>query len=120
MKDNIPVAEYLTLRLREVGVNHVFTITDYCAAFLDVLDATEGIERVPIVPEFSCAYEADGYALLKGIGAACVPVWRRNHVLLNCVAGSFVEFVPAAISSWRNATGRRQTPINGKNVHCLD
>ena len=100
MEDTTTVAEYLTLRLREIGVGHVFTIPgDYCAPFLDVLDATEGIERVPNIIELGCGYAADGYARLKGVGAACVQYGVGTMSLLNCVAGSFVEFVPVAIIS---------------------
>ena len=100
MNETITVAEYLTLRLREIGVQHVFTIPgDYCAPFLDVLDATEGIERVPNILELGCGYAADGYARFKGVGAACVQYGVGTISLLNCVAGSFVEFVPVAIIS---------------------
>jgi indolepyruvate decarboxylase len=100
MEKAFTVAEYLTLRLREIGVGHVFTIPgDYCARFLDMLDATEGIERVPNIIELGCGYAADGYARLKGVGAACVQSGVGTMSLLNCVAGSFVEFVPVAIIS---------------------
>lgn len=94
------VASYLAIRLRDIGVEHVFTIPgDYCAPFLDVLDATPGIERVPNLNELGCGYAADGYARLKGVGAACVQYGVGTFSLLDCVAGSFVEFVPVAIIS---------------------
>ena len=94
------VAAYLATRLREIGIEHVFTIPgDYCAPFLDVLDATPGITRVPNLNELGCGYAADGYARLKGAGAACVQYGVGTFSLLNCVAGSFVEFVPVAIIS---------------------
>ena len=102
------VAAYLVTRLRQIGVEHVFTIPgDYCAPFLDVLDATPGIERVPNLNELGCGYAADGYARLKGVGAACVQYGVGTFSLLNCVAGSFVEFAPVAIiSSSPNASSR--------------
>ena len=94
------VAAYLAIRLREIGIEHVFTIPgDYCAPFLNVLDATPGIERVPNLNELGCGYAADGYARLKGAGAACVQYGVGTFSLLNCVAGSYVEFVPVAIIS---------------------
>jgi len=41
------VAEYLIARLREVGVEHVFTVPgDYAAPFINALDAAPGIARV--------------------------------------------------------------------------
>ena len=100
MASPFTVAAYLATRLREIGVGHVFTIPgDYCAPFLDALDATPGIERVPNLSELGCGYAADGYARLKGAGAACVQYGVGTFSLLNCVAGSFVEFVPVAIIS---------------------
>src|SRR5271156_1585274 len=94
------VAAYLATRLRDIGIGHVFTIPgDYCAPFLDVLDATPGIERVANINELGCGYAADGYARLKGAGAACVQYGVGTFSLLNSVAGSFVEFVPVAIIS---------------------
>jgi indolepyruvate decarboxylase len=102
------VASYLTARLIEIGIEHVFTIPgDYCAPFLDVLDATPGIERVPNINELGCGYAADGYARMKGAGAACVQYGVGTFSLLNCVAGSYVEFAPVAIiSSSPNASSR--------------
>jgi indolepyruvate decarboxylase len=102
------VAAYLTKRLIEIGIEHVFTIPgDYCAPFLDVLDATPGIERVPNINELGCGYAADGYARLKGAGAACVQYGVGTFSLLNCVAGSYVEYAPVAIiSSSPNASSR--------------
>src|SRR5215469_1606081 len=102
------VAAYLTERLIEIGIEQVFTIPgDYCAPFLDVLDATDGITRVPNINELGCGYAADGYARLKGAGAACVQYGVGTFSLLNCVAGSYVEFAPVAIiSSSPNASSR--------------
>jgi hypothetical protein len=107
-KTPFTVAAYLTARLIEIGIEHVFTIPgDYCAPFLDVLDATPGIERVPNINELGCGYAADGYARLKGAGAACVQYGVGTFSLLNCVAGSYVEFAPVAIiSSSPNASSR--------------
>lgn len=94
------VAEYLATRLREAGIEHVFTVPgDYCAPFIEVLDATPGIERVPNINELGCGYAADGYARFKGAGAACVQYGVGSFSLLNPVGGSFVEFVPVAIVS---------------------
>lgn len=97
---SITVAAYLVARLKQIGIEHVFTIPgDYCAPFLDVLDVTPGIQRVPNINELGCGYAADGYARLKGVGAACVQYGVGTFSLLNCVAGSFVEFAPVAIIS---------------------
>jgi indolepyruvate decarboxylase len=71
------------------------------------LDATPGIERAPNINELGCGYAADGYARLKGAGAACVQYGVGTFSLLNCVAGSYVEYAPVAIiSSSPNASSR--------------
>jgi indolepyruvate decarboxylase len=94
------VATYLATRLRDIGISHVFTIPgDYCAPFLDAMDSLHGITRVPNINELGCGYAADGYARLRGVGAACVQYGVGTFSLLNTVAGSFVEFVPVAIIS---------------------
>jgi indolepyruvate decarboxylase len=102
------VAEYLAIRLRDIGVKHIFTVPgDYCAPFLEVIDNLPGIERVPNINELGSGYAADGYARFRGAGAACVQYGVGSFSLLNAVAGSYVEFVPVAIvSSSPNAADR--------------
>ena len=102
------VAEYLAIRLRDIGVKHIFTVPgDYCAPFLAVIDNLPGIERVPNINELGSGYAADGYARFRGAGAACVQYGVGSFSLLNAVAGSYVEFVPVAImSSSPNAADR--------------
>lgn len=102
------VAEYLVTRLKQIGIEHVFTIPgDYAAPFIDALDLAKGIERVQNINELGCGYAADGYARFRGVGAACVQYGVGTFSLLNCVAGSFTEFVPVAIiSSSPGATDR--------------
>jgi len=94
------VAQYLALRLREIGAAHIFTVPgDYCAGFLDVIDSTPGIERVPTINELGAGYAADGYARFRGAGAACVQYGVGSFSMLNAVAGSYVEFAPVAVIS---------------------
>ena len=102
------VAEYLVARLQQIGVEHVFTIPgDYAAPFIDALDLAKGIERIPNINELGCGYAADGYARFRGVGAACVQYGVGTFSLLNCVAGSYTEFLPVAIiSSSPGATDR--------------
>src|ERR1700753_2226470 len=96
----VKVAEYLAQRLLQIGVGHVFTIPgDYCAPFLDVMDAPPGLERVPNINELGCGYAADGYARFRGAGAACVQYGVGTFSLLHCIAGSYTEFVPVAVIS---------------------
>jgi len=94
------VAQYLVDRLVEVGLGHLFAVPgDYASPFLEALDATPGIVRVPNINELGSGYAADGYARFKGVGAACVQYGVGTFSALNCAAGSWVERVPVAIIS---------------------
>jgi indolepyruvate decarboxylase len=102
------VAEYIVARLRDVGVEHVFTVPgDYAAPFIDVLDSSPGITRVANINELGSGYAADGYARYKGVGCACVQYGVGTFSLLNCTAGSFVERVPVVVISASPSTKDR-------------
>jgi indolepyruvate decarboxylase len=102
------VANYLLTRLKQAGLEHLFAVPgDYASPFLQALDATPGIVRVPTINELGSGYAADGYARFKGIGAACVQYGVGTFSLLNCTAGSFVERVPVAIISASPSTKDR-------------
>src|SRR5262245_60847663 len=102
------VAEYLIARLREAGVEHVFTVPgDYAAKFIEALDAATGIARVANINELGSGYAADGYARFKGAGAACVQYGVGSFSLLNCAAGSYVERVPVVVISASPSTKDR-------------
>src|ERR687887_1733608 len=103
------VADYLIARLQQAGLEHVFAVPgDYASPFLQTLDATPGIERVPNINELGSGYAADGYARFRGVGAACVQYGVGTFSLLNCTAGSFVERVPVAVISASPKTHDRQ------------
>ncbi|HXR40305.1 MAG TPA: thiamine pyrophosphate-binding protein [Terracidiphilus sp.] len=103
------VAEYIIARLQQAGLRHLFAVPgDYASPFLDALDATPGITRIPNINELGSGYAADGYARFKGIGAACVQYGVGNFSLLNCTAGSFVERVPVAVISASPSTSDRK------------
>lgn len=103
------VAQYLIARLRQVGLEHLFAVPgDYASPFLEALDATPGITRVANINELGSGYAADGYARIRGVGAACVQYGVGTFSLLNCTAGSFVERVPVAVISASPSTADRQ------------
>jgi indolepyruvate decarboxylase len=113
------VSDYLLARLQELGLTHIFAVPgDYAGPFLTTLDATPGIERVPTVTELGAGYAADGYARLRGIGAACVQYGVGTFSLLNCTAGSYVERVPVVvISASPKASDRRLGQEKGILFH---
>jgi indolepyruvate decarboxylase len=103
------VADYLITRLREVGVEHVFTVPgDYCAPFINALDSAPGITRVANINELGSGYAADGYGRYKGVGCACVQWGVGTFSLLNCVAGAYVERVPLVVISASPSTSDRK------------
>jgi indolepyruvate decarboxylase len=103
------VSDYLLARLQELGLAHIFAVPgDYAGPFLTTLDATPGIERVATVTELGAGYAADGYARLRGIGAACVQYGVGTFSLLNCTAGSYVERVPVVVISASPKTSDRR------------
>ena len=102
------VAQYIIARLRDVGVEHVFTVPgDYAAPFIDVLDSSPGITRIANINELGSGYAADGYGRYKGVGCACVQYGVGTFSLLDCVAGSYVERVPVVVISASPSTSDR-------------
>lgn len=103
------VAEYLIARLTECGLSRLFAVPgDYASPFLEAVDATAALERVPTLTEVGCGYAADGYARFQGIGAACVQYGVGTFSMLNCAAGSFVERVPVVVISASPSTADRK------------
>ncbi|HEU5003858.1 MAG TPA: thiamine pyrophosphate-binding protein [Actinomycetota bacterium] len=103
------IAQYLLARLTEIGIGHVFAVPgDYAGAFLEALDADPGIRRVATVNELGAGYAADGYARLRGAGAACVQYGVGGFSILNATAGSFVERVPVVVISASPSTANRR------------
>ena len=61
------VAEYLILRLKEFGAEHVFAVPgDYAGPFLSAIDKTNQLTRVGVTNEWVAGYAADSYARLRG------------------------------------------------------
>jgi indolepyruvate decarboxylase len=103
------VAQYIIVRLKQAGLEHLFAVPgDYASPFLETLDATAGIARIPNINELGSGYAADGYSRYRGIGAACVQYGVGNFSILNCTAGSFVERAPVAVISASPSTSDRK------------
>jgi indolepyruvate decarboxylase len=97
-KPQVTVAEYLIRRLKELGVEHLFTVPgDYAGAFLDVVDQGGQIARVGVTNEWVAGYAADAYARLRGTGALCLTYGVGTFGVLNALAGSYVEELPVAL-----------------------
>ena len=109
METHCTVSEYLLRRLKEIGVDHVFGVPgDYVLDFLDRIVASP-IAWIGTCNELNAGYAADGYARLKGAGAAVVTYGVGGLSILNAAAGAFAEHVPLIIISGAPPASRRES-----------
>lgn len=103
------VADYLLIRLRQLGVGHIFGVPgDFVLGFLNrVLESP--VEYVGTCNELNAAYAADGYARIRGIGALVTTYGVGELSALNGVAGAFAERVPVVVITGAPASGHFQT-----------
>ncbi|KOV66107.1 alpha-keto acid decarboxylase family protein [Streptomyces sp. MMG1121] len=98
MNEGCTVGQYLVDRLRQLGLEHLFSIAgDYSIEWLNRYVAPSSIEIIEEVNEVNAGYAADGYARLKGIGALCVTYSAGALCAVNAVAGAYVEKVPIVL-----------------------
>jgi indolepyruvate decarboxylase len=98
MHKGYTVGQYLVDRLRQLGLEHLFSIAgDYSIEWLNRYVTPSDIEIVEEVNEVNAGYAADGYARLKGIGALCVTYSAGALCAVNAVAGAYVEKVPLVL-----------------------
>ncbi|HEY1571190.1 MAG TPA: thiamine pyrophosphate-dependent enzyme [Pseudonocardiaceae bacterium] len=98
MDEGYTVGRYLVDRLRQLGLEHLFSIAgDYSIEWLNRYVTPSGIEIIEEVNEVNAGYAADGYARLKGIGALCVTYSAGALCAVNAVAGAYVEMVPLVL-----------------------
>ena len=100
----ITVAEYLLIRLKEIGVDHLFGVAgDFVLGFLNQV-LKSGLQYVGTCNELNAAYAADGYARIRGIGAFASTYGVGELSALNGVAGAFAERVPVVVITGSPAT----------------
>ncbi|MBP7654468.1 alpha-keto acid decarboxylase family protein [Candidatus Dependentiae bacterium] len=110
------IAKYLLQRLHELGIAHMFGVPgDYSLDFLDEV-LKSPVHWVGTCNELNAGYAADGYARMKGCGAATVTYGVGALCLLNAVAGAYAEHIPVIIISGAPARHRRSA---GALVHHL-
>ncbi|WP_026678948.1 alpha-keto acid decarboxylase family protein [Fictibacillus gelatini] len=109
------VGDYLLLRLKEMGVKHIFGVPgDFNLGFLDQIEATDHIEWIGNCNELNAAYAADGYARINGIAALVTTFGVGELSAINGIAGSYAEQVPVV-----KITGSPATSVvkSGAYVH---
>ncbi|MBF0104397.1 MAG: alpha-keto acid decarboxylase family protein [Deltaproteobacteria bacterium] len=100
----ITVAEYLLIRLKEMGVDHIFGVPgDFVLGFLNELLRSD-IKYVGTCNELNAAYAADGYARIRGVGAFTSTYGVGELSAINGVAGAFAERVPVVVITGSPAT----------------
>ncbi len=105
----ITVAEYLLARLKSLNVDHVFGIPgDYILPLFEIMVDNE-IEQIAACNELNAGYAADGYARIRGLGAAAVTYGPGSFSIVNAVAGAYSEEVPIVIISGGPATSAYKT-----------
>jgi indolepyruvate decarboxylase len=97
MSGEYTVGQYLVDRLKQLGLDHLFSIAgDYSIDWVNNY-ARPKIKIIEEVNELNAGYAADAYARLKGIGALCVTYSAGALCTVNCIAGAYVERVPVVL-----------------------
>ena len=93
--EQVTVAQYLKIRLEQLGCEHIFGVAgNYSAALLNTIseDPDSTIKISGNTNEINAGHCADGYARVsQKIAPVCVTYGVGAFSLLNPVAGSFVE-----------------------------
>jgi indolepyruvate decarboxylase len=104
INSQITVAEYLLIRLKEIGIDHIFGVPgDFVLGFFNQV-LKSSLKYVGTCNELNAAYAADGYARIKGIGAFSSTFGVGELSAINGVAGSFAERVPVVVITGSPAT----------------
>src|SRR4051794_27575791 len=91
MPSTITLAEYLFIRLRQLGVGAIHGVPgDYNLTLLDYVEPT-GLLWVGNANELNAGYAADGYARIKGVGALVTTFGVGELSAINAIAGAFTE-----------------------------
>ncbi len=114
------VAEYLTERLKELGVRHIFAVPGtYCADFLFTLaedrkqneDSGRFIDYVGVSSEKEASNAADGYfraSATSQVGVVCVTYGVGPFNLLDGIAGAYTEKCPIVLINGGPSRGDRR------------
>ncbi len=89
------VIEYLTTRLKQIGVTDVFGVPgDFSFALNDAVENDPDMRWIGCCNELNAAYAADGYARVRGRAALCTTYGVGELSALCGVAGSYTEHLP--------------------------
>ncbi|OQU99451.1 Thiamine pyrophosphate enzyme, central domain-containing protein [Cladophialophora immunda] len=96
MEGKVPLAKYLWMRIRQLGVGHIMGVPgDMNLELLDYLKEVPGLVWVGNANEMNAAYAADGYARVKGVPGVLVTTHGVGELsAINGIAGAYTEQVP--------------------------
>jgi indolepyruvate decarboxylase len=93
----VTVGEYISIRLKQLGAEHLFCVPgNYSAEFL-LAAQKAGIRCIGTTNELEAGYAADAYSRYKRIGVCSVTYGVGSQSLYNATAGSYVEFCPVVL-----------------------
>lgn len=111
ISSEITVAEYLLIRLKEIGLDHIFGVPgDFVLGFFNQILKSD-IKYIGTCNEINAAYAADGYARIHGIGAFSSTFGVGELSAINGVAGAFAERVPVVVITGSPATNNFHTRL---------
>jgi len=101
------IGRYVTQRLEQCGLKHVFGIPgDYVLSFYDQLVASN-LNVVGTCTEAGAGFAADAYARVHGLGCVCVTYCVGGLNTLNAVGGAYAEKSPLILISGAPGLGER-------------
>lgn len=116
IQDN--VVTYLTTRLQQLGVNHLFSVPgDYTSDLLEIVDTQTSLTRIGNCNELNAGYAADGYARTNGLGAVAVTTGVGSFSLLNAIGGAFVEDIPVVAIIGTLSNTKTLDEVNGAELY---
>ncbi|KIX95510.1 uncharacterized protein Z520_08630 [Fonsecaea multimorphosa CBS 102226] len=91
MSLTVTLAEYLFIRLHQLGVRSIHGVPgDYNLTLLDHIEPS-GLHWVGSCNELNAGYAADGYARINGVGALITTFGVGELSAINAIAGAFCE-----------------------------
>ena len=108
----LSVGNYLLDQLHRHGVSDIFGVPgDYVLGFYQLIEGSP-IRHIGTTREDAAGFAADGYARVRGLGAACVTYSVGGLSIANSIAGAYAEKSPViVISGAPDMTMRRQHPL---------
>lgn len=94
------IGEYLFLRLKQMGLKHIFGVPgDFNLQLLEQINETEDLEFVGTCNELNASYAADGYARVHGAGAILTTYGVGDLSAICGLAGACAEHIPVVLIS---------------------